>query len=259
LLRLLILLLITCGHLVAQSNSALTRQLTELTPSTLELPTTVGESGKFTFDWNSAARQTFGLLLMEHSLRMVQRKTRAQLGGRFFPEWFASAGNIHGWTDDDSILTNHVGHPIHSSWAGYIQIQNDPKGRMLQFENSQRYWNSRLKALGWAQFYELQWHLGPLSEASIGNVGRPGTKTLGWVNIVSSAPEGIGLIVVEDWLDKHVLAKIERNTNSLPKRRFYRMLFNPSRSMANVFRWKKPWYRDYRSISDPTSRPDPSE
>ena len=123
---------------------------------------------------------------------------------------------------------------------------------MLQFENSKRYWGSRLKALGWAEFYEVQWHLGPFSEASIGNVGRAGTGTLGWVNIATSAPEGVGVIVLEDWLDRHVVALREQNTNSLGKKRFYRMLFNPSRSVANLFRFKKPWYRDYRSINDPS-------
>jgi hypothetical protein len=200
------------------------------------------------FQWQAATGQTVALLAMEQSFRMVQQKTRDQLGGRFFPEWFACVKNLHGWSDGDSILTNYIGHPIHSSWAGYIEIQNDSEGRYLQFDNSQRYWMSRLRALGWAELYEVQWHLGPLSEASIGHVGRPGTHTLGYVNIVTSAPGGVGLIVLEDWLDKHVLESREAQTDSLNKRRFYRMLFSPGRAVANLFRLEKPWYRDYRPI-----------
>jgi len=200
------------------------------------------------FQWGSAAAQTFALLTMEQSFRMVQQKTRDQLGGRFFPEWFACVGNLHGWSDGDSILTNYIGHPIHSSWAGYIEIQNDSEGRYLQFENSKRYWMSRLRALGWAELYEIQWHLGPISEASIGHVGRPGTHTLGYVNMVTSAPGGLGVIVLEDWLDKHVVKPREARTESLNKRRFYRMLFSPGRVVANLMRAEKPWARDYRPI-----------
>lgn len=201
-----------------------------------------------TFHWKAAVAQTFTLLAMEQSFRMVQTKTRDHLGGPFFADWFSCVGNLHGWNDGDSFLTNYIGHPIHSSWAGYIEIQNDPLGRDLQFENSERYWMSRFRALGWAELYEIQWHLGPISEASIGHVGRRPTHTLGYVNIVSSAPGGFGLIVLQDWLDKHVVAPREAHTSSLNKRRFYRMLFNPSRALTNLFRGKKPWYRDYRPI-----------
>jgi hypothetical protein len=200
------------------------------------------------FHWKGAATQTFALLTMEQSFRMVQQKTRDHLGGRFFPEWFDCVHNLHGWSDGDSILTNYIGHPIHSSWAGYVEIQNDSEGRYLQFDNSDAYWMSRLRALGWAELYEIQWHLGPMSEASIGHVGRPGTHTLGYVNLVTSAPGGLGLIVLEDWLDKRIVAPHEARTTSLNKRRVYRMLFSPGRAVANLLRAQKPWYRDYRPI-----------
>jgi hypothetical protein len=201
------------------------------------------------FHWKGAATQTFALLAIEQSFRMVQQKTRDHLGGRFFPEWFSCVENLHGWNDGDSIFTNYVAHPIHSSVAGYIEIQNDSAGRYLQFESSGRYWMSRLRALGWAELYELQWHLGPISEASIGHVGRPGTHTLGYVNIVTSAPGGLGLIVLEDWLDLRIVQSLEARTGSLNKRRIYRMLFSPGRVIANLLRIEKPWYRDYRPIN----------
>ena len=200
------------------------------------------------FHWKGAATQTFAMLAVEQSFRMVQKKTRDHLGGRFFPEWFDCVKNLHGWSDGDSTLTNYISHPLHSSVAGYIEIQNDSQGRYLPFDNNNRYWMSRLRALGWAELYEIQWHLGPISEASIGHVGRPGTHTLGYVNIVTSAPGGLGLIVLEDWLDKHVVESHEAHTESLNKRRIYRMLFSPGRTMANLLRAEKPWYRDYRPI-----------
>lgn len=200
------------------------------------------------FYWKGAAGQTFAWLAIEQSFRMVQQKTRDHLGGRFFHQWFASVENLHGWNDGDSIFTNYIAHPLHSSVAGYIEIQNDSAGRSLQFANTGRYWMSRLRALGWAELYEVQWHLGPISEASIGHVGRPGTHTLGYVNIATSAPGGLGLIVLEDWLDLRIVQSLEARTDGLNKRRIYRMLFSPGRVIANLLRFKKPWYRDYRPI-----------
>lgn len=201
------------------------------------------------FQWKLATAQSFSLLAMEQSFRMTQEKTRDQLGGPFFSDWFNCVSNLHGWNDGDSILTNYIGHSIHSSWAGYIQIENDPEGRFLEFENSPEYWKSRFRAYLWAQSYEIQWHLGPISEASIGHVGRPPTHTLGYVNIVSSAPGGVGLIILEDWMDKKFVAPREEHTESLNKRKFYRIVFNPSRAVTNILRGKTPWYLDYRPIS----------
>lgn len=200
-------------------------------------------------DWQPAANQTFALLAMEQGFRMVQQKTRDHLGGRFFADWFACVGNLHGWSDGDSAFTNYIGHPIHSSWAAYVEIHNDFRGRTLEFENTSEYWKSRLRALAWAELYEIQWHIGPLSEASIGHVGRPGTHTLGYVNLVTSAPGGLGWVVLEDWFDKRIVREREAATSNLNKRRVYRMLFNPSRAVANILRIRKPWFRDSRPIN----------
>jgi len=200
-------------------------------------------------DWQSAANQTFALLAMEQGFRMVQQKTRDHLGGRFFADWFACVRNLHSWSDGDSVFTNYIGHPIHSSWAAYIEINNDSRGRNLEFENTGEYWRSRLRALAWAELYEIQWHIGPISEASIGHVGRPGTHTLGYVNLVTSAPGGFGWVVLENWLDKRIVKKREAGTHSLNKRRIYRMLFNPSKAVTNLLRIKKPWFRDSRPIN----------
>jgi|KBSMisStaDraftv2_1062788.scaffolds.fasta_scaffold07716_8 hypothetical protein len=199
-------------------------------------------------DWKPIVNQTFALLTMEQGFRMVQPKTRDHLGGRFFADWFACVGNLHGWNDGDSAFTNYIGHPIHSSWAAYIEIHNDALGRNLEFENSGRYWGSRLRALAWAELYEIQWHIGPISEASIGHVGRPGTHTLGYVNLVTSAPGGFGWVVLEDWLDRRIVRRQEAGTVDLSKRRVYRMLLNPSKAVANLLRIKKPWFRDSRPI-----------
>lgn len=55
---------------------------------------------------------------------------------------------------------------------------------------------------GWSAAYSLQFEIGPLSEASIGNVGmRP--ETTGWVDDVVTPLGAFGLIVAEDALDRY--------------------------------------------------------
>jgi hypothetical protein len=170
------------------------------------------------------------------------------MGGRFFGDWFDSTKNFRGWSDGDSTFTQYFGHPIQGAWAGYIQIQNDPVGRKLEFSNSSAYWQSRLKAMGFAALYEIQWHLGPISEASFGHVGKK-DGTLAASEFVTGPTGGFAIIVGEDWLDRHVIERWEEGTHSLAKRRFYRMILNPQRAFVNCFRLKKPWYRDTRSIA----------
>src|SRR5258708_19713235 len=52
-----------------------------------------------------------------------------------------------------------------------IYEQNDPKQRALMYENSQRYWMGRLRAMAYSAAYSAQWKIGRASEASIGNTG----------------------------------------------------------------------------------------
>jgi hypothetical protein len=109
--------------------------------------------------------------------------------------------------------------------------------------HSRDYWNSRLKALAWAAAYSTQFELGPISEASIGNVGKV-PPTMAVVDLVVTPIGGFGLIVLEDWVDNRYIAKWERSGGF--KSRFLRVALNPSRSLANALRWHLPSYRDTR-------------
>lgn len=118
----------------------------------------------------------------------------------------------------------------------------------MEFSRSRTYWNSRLRALGWAALYSTQFELGPVGEATIGNVGkRKGTS--GLVDLVVTPTGGMGMIVLEDVVDKYLLKKLEQGTESLRRRKLYRMVLNPQRALANLMRGKVPWYRDSRPIS----------
>src|SRR5439155_5377438 len=71
----------------------------------------------------------------------------------------------------DPKLYSYVGHPIQGALTAYIRVQNDPKGRELEFANTKAYWHSRLKALLWNTAYSTQWTLGPLSELTVEKYG----------------------------------------------------------------------------------------
>ena len=219
----------------------------------LVLPST-GNAGQHdntsgvTFDWKRAVAQSSCFLGIEHGFRLTQAKTRSKLKGPFFRDWKESVAGVHGWDDGDSVFTNYVAHPMQGGVAGFIQIQNDTRGRSAEFSGSRTYWNSRLRALGWSAIYSTQFELGAVSEATIGNVGKK-KGTSGYVDLVITPTGGLGMIVLEDVLDKYLLKMLEQRTNSVGKRRFFRIVFNPQRSLANLLRGKVPWHRDSRPIS----------
>lgn len=195
------------------------------------------------FEWGPALRQSFFFLSVQHTSRLAQKKMRREFGGPFFRDWGDSIKGIQGWCDGDAWLTNYLGHPWLGGITGYIQIQNDPRGRRLQFENSPRYWTSRMKAMAWSAAYSTQFEIGPISEAAIGNVGKnPGTA--GWVDLVVTPTLGTAALIGEDALDRYYIQRWEtRNAHVL---RITRTFLNPSRSIANLLRFKRPWHRDNR-------------
>ena len=201
-----------------------------------------------TFDWRPAFNESMRMLLVQHGLRFAfQPYTRKRLGGPFFRDWHQSVRSVHGWGDSDPWIINYVGHPIQGSASGFIQIQNDPSARGVEFGNTPEYWRSRLKALAWNAAYSTQFEIGPISESSLGNVGqRKGTS--GYVDFVVTPAGGFALMIAEDWLDKRFIQRWEEGTRSLTKRTFLRIALNPGRSVANLMRGKGPWHREGRAL-----------
>ena len=104
------------------------------------------------------------------------------------------------------------------------------------------HWASRGRATLWAAAYSLQFEFGPLSEASIGNVGLQ-PNTTGWVDHVMTPAGALGFMVVEDALDRYAIAKIERITSNHFIRAIVRVGLNPSRSVSNAVQGRAPWWR----------------
>ena len=194
------------------------------------------------FRWKPALKQSFLLLAIQHGYAMTQPKTRKQLRGPFFKDYFESVGNLGGWADGGRFFTNYIAHPLQGATTGFIQVQNDPKGMRQQFGRSKGYWTSRLKAMGWSAAMSTQFELGPISQAAIGNVGK--ARKLTYVDIIITPTVGTALLVSEDALERFAVRFIEGKTKNIYLRIATRMLLNPSRSCANLLRFKKPWHRD---------------
>lgn len=204
------------------------------------------------FRRGGAVRQSMFFLGILHAGRMVAEPERAGLRGPFFKDYFATVKKLRGWRDGDSFIVNYVAHPMQGAISGFVQIQNDPKGMGQELAMRKTYWNSRLKAMGWAALFSTQFELGPISEASLGNVGlkrRDKVKNpMAWVDLVVTPTVGTAWLVGEDVLDRYVVRRLESIISNRLVRVLVRSFLNPSRSMSNVLRLKYPWHRDSRTL-----------
>jgi hypothetical protein len=187
------------------------------------------------------------LLALQHFGRIAfQEKTRRELDGPFWNDYTRSVRVPGQWSDTDDWFVNYVGHPIQGAAAGYIWLDHDPKAaRGNRFDRG--YWASRSRAVLWSAVYGLQFEVGPLSEASIGNVGmRP--ETTGWADYVITPVGAFALIVAEDVLDRTFLRWVESRTTNRYLRGTLRTFVTPGRSLSNIASTRPPWYRDERPL-----------
>jgi hypothetical protein len=178
--------------------------------------------------------------------------------GKWFKTYMkAIAGNDH-WDDGDPLIDNYVGHPMQGAITSYIQIQNDPSGRRLEFQNTRSYWKSRMKSMAWNAAYSTQFEIGPFGEASIQKLGSYEyrncptcklTNGAGFVDLVITPAVGTGWVVMEDALDKYVAKKAEAKFGRNGWTNLIRCLVNPARSAASVLDHHSPWYRASRDES----------
>ena len=176
---------------------------------------------------------SMALLAIEHGIRLaLQPGTRRELRGNFWRDYRRSVHMPVNWEDTDPWLVNYIGHPIHGAAAGYVWLEHDPKAPItIEFDN--RYWASRGRAAAFAAAYSLQFEIGPISEASIGNVGLR-RETTGWVDYVVTPTGAFGLVIAEDALDKFLVEWAERHTKNRVWRASLRLIFNPTRAMSNT-------------------------
>jgi len=198
------------------------------------------------FQWKPATGQALLFLAVQHGYAFTQPKTRRDLSGPFFRDYFRSVGSLGKWSDGGRFFTNYVAHPMQGSLLGFVYVQNDPRAARARFGRDAAYWRSRLKAVAWSAAWSTQFEIGPVSQASIGNVGLHGKQT--WIDLVVTPAGGAVWLVAEDALDRFVVRRVESRTDNLLLRIAARMLLNPTRSSANLLRFRKPWYRERPSL-----------
>ena len=219
-----------------------------LTPSVAAAQSSLGSVTEDSRRIGGLLGDSFKLLLIEHGSRIAfQEKTRRELGGPFWSDYKRSVRMPPQWDDTDAWWVNYIGHPIHGAAAGYIWLDHE-RGAPQDISLSKTYWASRGRATVWSAVYSLQFEIGPLSEASIGNVGM-NPQTTGWVDHVVTPAGAFGWIVAEDALDRYFVQWFEARTQNTVARATMRVLCNPGRGISNAASGRSPWFRDGRPLN----------
>jgi hypothetical protein len=202
-------------------------------------------------DWEKIASQVLVFTAIQHGVRLTEEEARRALAGSWAQDWLVSASSLFArptWSDSGKFPTNYVFHPMGGSVYAHIYKQNDSRGRMLESGLNREYITRVARASVVSAISSVQFEIGPLSEASIGNVGLPPNQNkMAWVDVVVTPTIGAVWMVGEDALDRYVIQRLERRIDSEVSRILIRILLNPTRSLANVLRSEKPWKRDGRS------------
>ena len=201
------------------------------------------------FHWTGALLQSGTFLAVQHGFRMTEEKTRSELDGPFFRDWKDSVANLKGWDDGGKFFTNYIAHPMQGAITSRIFIHNSGKSLRQEFGGSKAYWSSRMKAMAWSALWSLQFEIGPISEASLGNVGQrlhdDGRSRLTYLDIVITPTVGTGLAIAEDIIDRYVLRGwVEKKIHNKALRNILSGLLTPTTSFANMMRFHSPWYRE---------------
>jgi hypothetical protein len=204
------------------------------------------------FHWKPALIESGIFLGVQHAFRMTQKKTRRELDGPFFRDWGRSVRSLNGWSDGNKFFTNYIAHPMQGGVTGRIFINNSDRAKKQEFGKSRAYWETRFKAMVWSAVWSTQFEIGPVSEATLGNVGilgDPRYNKMAWVDFVITPTLGTAWVVAEDALDKYVMKNwLEQKTSNKTMIKVFRIVFTPTASFANILRGKMPWYREERPL-----------
>ena len=225
--------------------------------------------GEEHYHWKGLLLQSLGFIAVENTFRLMTDQTFRQLTADkpYWHDYIASLQqwNMRRWSDGDDFLVDDIGHPMQGGVSSFIEIQNDPRARMLQISSSPAYWKSRFMGMMWATVYSTQQKIGPLGEAALGSDGgetyvpgckypcpsyKPGvtkyTNNTGWTDFIMTPVVGTLWVLMEDSIDRFINDPVQ---NAHPTALFPKIMrggLNPCRTMANALRLKTPWYRDFQ-------------
>lgn len=195
--------------------------------------------------WRKASRESLFLVGIGHTFDLVtEAGTRDAMYGPWLNNYLDSVGELRGWSDSDKFMAPYVAHSIQGSAFGFIERQNDPRYRNVQYGDGREYYMSLLHAMAWAAIWHTEWKIGPASEASIGNVMLHASP--GFICLVNTATLGTVAMFAEDVADRYVITGLENRTTNRPLIVLARGFLNPGRSVAQAMALHTPWARPNR-------------
>ena len=223
-----------------------------------------GKAAPAKWNWKPSVVQGVEFTLLQHTFRVLDDPgLRYELVHKpFVHDWFASYGgyDLKRWGDGDDFVVNDVGHPLQGAVYSRLYLQNNPRSYVL-LGRTRDYWVTWAQSVLWAAVWEVQWKVGPLSEASMGNAGgwtyvpncgtslsclnnpaypKPPTNNTGLSDWIMSPVFGGLWVLAEDTLEHYVVVPVARNHRILGGR-ILRGCLEPSRDLASLFAGKLPW------------------
>lgn len=195
--------------------------------------------------WLPAIQETLLYTGVMHTFNIwTEAGTRDSLNGHWFQNYIHSVSELRGWSDSDTFMAPYVGHPLEGSIFGYIFRQNDPRYRDVQWGDGHAYFISILRSTAWSAAWHTQWKIGPISEASIGDVMLHASP--GFITLVGTPTLGAVEMMAEDVADRYLIMNLENHTSNRAVIILTRSFLNPARSFSNVMAFKVPWGRETR-------------
>jgi hypothetical protein len=184
------------------------------------------------------------IILMNGKRAALEPGTQAGMKGPFFRNYLRSIkGSLKWkWNDGDDFFTNYVRHPAEGATFAFIRLQNDPNSiDPTSCGFSKRYFKQTFKTVIFSAIESTLFEIGPISEASIGNVGY--FKESGLVDFFVTPTLGVAFMIGEDLLDNYAIKNLERKIHNKIFLATMRVVLNPTRSLASALAFKRPWYR----------------
>lgn len=197
------------------------------------------------FRWMPAIGESLFYTGIMHSFDLAtQAGTRDALNGHWFQHYMQSLSELRGWSDSDRFMAPYVGHPLEGSIFGFIERQNDPKFKLVQWGDGREYWVSLLRSMAYSAVWHTQWKIGPASEASIANVMLHASP--GFICLADTPTLGFVVMLAEDAADRYAIMGLENRSTNRPLIILARSFLNPGRTFANMMAFRPPWVRETR-------------
>ena len=201
--------------------------------------------GSTNIHWRPAIEQALLTTGVWHIFNLwTEAGTRDALNGPWLNNYLHSVSELRGWSDSDRFMAPYASHPIGGAIFGYILRQNDPKYKAVQWGDGRDYFISILRSMAWTAVWHTQWKIGPVSEASIGNVMLHASP--GFITLVDTPTLGAVTMIAEDAADRYWIMGLENRTANPALILLARCFLNPGRSFANAMAFKRPWTRETR-------------